>query len=436
MEKTISQMRLEKLFDSGEYTPIDAFAKSSDGDAEVDAGFGLIGGKNAYAFAQNSDENSGAITVAQCAKIKKIYELAEKTGCPLIGIYDSNGVKLTEGFEVLSAYGELVKASARLSGVVPQVSIIAGACVGTSALIANMADVVIALEDADFYVTAPSEVKVSQSSEEGIIDIVAFDIDDAVSKAKSVLEMLPGNNLEIAGCFEAKESNAVPSADMDKNQLLSAIADSGSVIELKKDYGCNVATALASVGGEAVGLIVFDEKELCPCCSYKAEALIKLCDAFSLPIITIANGKGLKRKSGKEAQVLVAATKLTSAYASATCPKISLVTKEAFGGAYIILAGKGANADLTFAWDGAVVSPLETESAVAFLFNERLANGEKREDLEKEYKETIGSAFSGAASGAIDDIFAPEQTRAKLFAALDMLAGKRETTLPRKHSVK
>ena len=434
MEKTISQMRLQKLFDGGEYTPIDAFAKSEDGDVEVDAGFGLIGGNTAYAFAQNSEKNSGAITVAQCAKIKKIYELAEKTGCPVVGIYDSNGVKLTEGFEVLSAYGELVKASARLSGVVPQISVVAGACVGTSALIANMADVVIALNDADFYITAPSEQTVAQSSEDGVVDIAVADFDEAVSKVKAVLSVLPSNNLEIAGCFEALDSAAVLSSDMDFRELANTVADRDSVVELKKDYGCNVLTALASVGGEAVGIISFGDKELCPCCSYKAEALIKLCDAFSIPIITIANGNGFKK--GKEAMVLTAITKLTSTYASATCPKISLITSEAIGGAYIVLAGKGANADLTFAWDNAVVSPLETESAVAFLWGERLANGESREDLEKEYKETLGSAFTAAANGAVDDVFTPDLTRAKLFAALDMLSGKRETTLPRKHSVK
>ena len=134
--------------------------------------------------------------------------------------------------------------------------------------------------------------------------------------------------------------------------------------------------------------------------------------------------------------MLTALTKLTSAYASATCPKISLVTSQAIGGAYIILAGKGANADLTFAWDNAVISPLETESAVAFLWGERLADGEKREDLEKEYNETLGSAFTAAACGAVDDVFTPEQTKAKLINALDMLSGKRETTIPRKHSVK
>ena len=434
MEKTISSARLEKLFDGGEFTPIDAFAKSSDGDAEVDAGFGIICGNPAYAFAQNSQENSGAITVASCAKIKKIYELAKKTGAPIIGIYDSNGVKLTEGFEVLNAYGELVKASARISGVIPQISIVAGACVGTSALIANMADIVIADKDADFYITAPSEVTTAQSAEDGIVDILVDGFDEAADKVKALLSVLPSNNLEIAGCFEAKNSIALPNTDMSFNEIVNAIADEGSVIELKKDYGCNLMTSFASVGGEAVGIISFGDKELCPCCSYKAEAMIKLCDAFSIPIITIANGKGLKKE--KEAQMLVSATKLTSAYAAATCPKVSLITGSSIGAAYIILAGKGANADLTFAWDSAVISPLEADSAVAFLWGERLADGENRAVLETEYKETIGSAFTAAACGAIDDVFTPEQTKIKLINALDMLSGKRETTLPRKHSVK
>ena len=434
MEKSIALKRLEMLFDNGEFTQIDAFAKTADGDAEVEAGFGIVCGNPAYAFSQNSDENSGAISVAACAKIKKTYELAEKTGCPIIGIYDSNGVKLNEGFEVLNAYGELVKASARVSGVVPQISIIAGACIGTSALIANMADAVIALEDADFYVTAPSEVSVSQSAEDGVVDITVKSFEQAADKTKAIISMLPSNNLEIAGCFEAVSSTAAISADMDFEALAYAIADNGSIIEFKKEYGCNVLTALGAIGGETVGIISFGEKELCVCCAYKAEQFIKLCDAFSIPIITIANGKGLKK--GKETMLLVAATKLTSAYAAATCPKISLITNEAIGGAYIILAGKGSNSDLTFAWDDAVISPLETESAVAFLFNERLANGENRAELEKEYKETLGSAFTAAACGAVDDIFKPEQTRAKLINALDMLSGKRETTLPRKHSVK
>ncbi|MBQ7203490.1 MAG: carboxyl transferase [Eubacterium sp.] len=432
-ENSKAYKRLSALFDDGSFNEIDAFAKSAEGDIEVVAGFGLVSGTYAYAFSQNVEVCSGAVTVAQCAKIKKIYDLALKTGYPVIGVYDSNGVKLTEGFEVLGAYGEIVKASARLSGVVPQISVVAGACVGTSALMANLADVVVAVKDADFYVTAPSELTATQSAENGVVDILADDFDAAVKSVRDVVAYLPSNNLDVSGFFEAAEPSGDINADLDAKGIIDSIFDSGSVVELKADYGCAV-TALCALGGESVGVIAFDDKPICPKCAYKAEALIKLCDAFNIPVITIANADGLKKDN--EAQVLTAATKLVSAYASATCPKVSLVTKNSIGSAYIILAGKSANADLTFAWDSAVASPLDTDSAVAFLFNDRLADGEDRAALEKEYNETLGSAYTAAACGAIDDVFTPDKTRAKLCAALDMLASKRETTLPRKHSVK
>ncbi|MBR2277738.1 MAG: carboxyl transferase [Eubacterium sp.] len=426
--------RLTALFDGGSFTEIDPFAKSAEGEIEVVAGFGLVGGAYAYAFSQDKEVCGGAVTVAQCAKIKKVYDLAQKTGYPIIGVYDSNGVKLTEGFEVMNAYGEIVKASARVSGVVPQISIIAGACVGTSALMANLGDVVIAVKDADFYVTAPSETAVDDSAKDGVVDIVADDFDSAAEFAKSVAAMLPSNNLDVSGYFNFGEPTVAVTDDLDAKALVSAIADSGSVVELKAEYAANVVTAFASVGGEAVGFVAFDGKNLCPKCAYKAEAMVKLCDAFSIPLITIADADGFAKDC--EAQMLTAATKLTSAYACATCPKISIITKQAVGGAYIVLAGKGANADLTFAWDTAVASPLDTDSAVAFLWNDRLADGEDRQLLEKEYAATIGSAYTAAACGAVDDVFTPDMTRAKLIAALDMLSGKRETTLPRKHSVK
>lgn len=426
--------RLAALFDGGSFTEIDPFAKSAEGEIEVVAGFGLVGGAYAYAFSQDKDVCGGAVTVAQCAKIKKVYDLAQKTGYPIIGVYDSNGVKLTEGFEVMSAYGEIVKASARVSGVVPQISVIAGACIGTSALMANLGDVVIAVKDADFYVTAPSEIAVDSSAENGVVDIVADDFDSAANFAKAVVAMLPSNNLDVSGYFDFSEPTEAVSEGLDAKALVEALADTGSLVELKVDYAKNVVTALVSIGGDAAGVIAFDGENLCPKCAYKAEAMVKLCDAFSIPIVTIADADGFAKDC--EAQMLTAATKLTSAYASATCPKISLITKQAVGGAYVVLAGKGANADLTFAWDTAVASPLDADSAVAFLWNDRLAAGEDRELLEKEYAATIGSAYTAAACGAVDDVFTPDMTRAKLIKALEMLSGKRETTLPRKHSVK
>lgn len=426
--------RLAALFDEAVFTEIDPLAKSADNDAEVVAGFGSVNGAPCYAFAQDSSVNSGAITTAQCSKIKKVYDLAVKTGYPVIAIYDSNGVKLTEGFEVLNAYGEIVKAATSVSGVIPQISVIAGACLGTSALMANTADVVIAVKDSDFYISAPSEATVDESSEKGCVDILADDFEGAINEVKKLVTLLPANNLSVAPMLEFSQPAVAPNEASSTMDIINSIADGNSVVELKKDNAGNVITALASVAGNPVGIVAFGGEALCPGCCYKAEAFVKLCDAYNLPVITIANSSGLIKDNN--AQMIIASTKLTSAYATATCPKISVITKQAIGTAYIILAGKGANADATLAWDSAVASPLDVDAAVAFLFNDRLANGEDREALKAEYKETIGSAFTAAACGAVDDVFAAAETRAKVVAYLDMLNSKRESTIARKHSVK
>lgn len=427
--------RLQSLFDDGSFTEIDAYAKSADGDVEVVAGFGTVNDCAVYAFSQDVTVNNGAVSVAHCAKIKKIYDLAAKTGCPVISVFDSNGVKLTEGFEVLNAYGELVKASTSLSGVCPQIAVVAGSCLGTSALIANLADIVVAVKDADFYVSAPSDITASQSYEEGTVDILCDDFDKAVEAVKDIVSLLPSNNLSATPIFDFSASQTLASSGADAMTIISSISDDCSVVEIKGGYASsNCKTALATVMGSTVGFVAFEGNALCPSCSYKAEAMIRLCDAYSIPVITLVNADGVI--SEKENQVLTALTKLASSYATATCPKISIITGKAIGCAYITLAGKGANADYTIAWDSSIASPLDTDSAVAFLFNNRLADGEDREVLKTEYVDTIASPFTAAACGAVDDICTPADTRAKVIAALDMLAGKRENTLPRKHSVK
>lgn len=427
--------RLVSLFDDGSFTQLDAFAKSADGDVEVVAGFGTVNECPVYAFSQDVTACDGAVSVAHCAKIKKIYDLAAKTGCPVVSIFDSNGVKLTEGFEVLSAYGELVKASASISGVCPQIAVIAGACLGTSALIANMADVVVAVKDADFYLSAPSDVTAEASYKEGTVDVLAENFDAAVEAVGDIVSLLPGNNLSPAPIFDFAVPAVLANEGDDALSIIKAVADDASVVEIKGGYASsNCKTALATVMGSTVGFVAFDGNALCPACSYKAEAMIKLCDAYSIPVVTLVNADGVINE--KENQMLTALTKLTSAYAAATCPKISVITGKAVGAAYITLAGKGANADLTIAWDCSVASPLNADSAVAFLYNDRLAKGEDREALRKEYIDTIASPFTAAACGAVDDICTPADTRARVITALDMLAGKRENTLPRKHSVK
>ena len=373
--------RLTALFDDGAFTEIDGYAKSASGDVEASAGFGTVNGCPVYAFAQNVNVNGGAISVAQCAKLKKIYDLATKTGCPVIGIYDSNGVKLDEGFEALSAYGELVKASTAMSGVCTQISIIAGSCLGASALMANMADVVIAVKDADFYVTTPSDVTADTCYEQGTVDILADDLDGALTAAKDVVALLPGNNLSPAPVYDFTAPSAAVDTGASAMDVICAVADAGSVVELKGGYATHCVTALATVGGTTVGFVAFDGSAVCPACAYKAEAFVKLCDAYNLPILTVADADGFVKDA--ENAMLTAATRMETAYATATCPKIALITSKSIGGAYIALAGKGANADLTFAWDSAVLSPLDAEAAVAFLYSDRLAAGENRGSLVK-----------------------------------------------------
>ena len=426
---TKAYKRLELLFDNGEFEELDALL--SDG---VVCGFGTVGGNAVYAFSQNVEASLGAIGVKQCKKINKLYSLAGKTGCPIVGIYDSNGVKLDEGFEVINEYGELVKSSASLSGVVPQIAVAAGACLGTSALIAGLADVVIALKDADFYVTAPSEITVDDSAAKGAADIVAESFEDAVKSVNALLSLLPANNLDSTGFFEIEEPSVVVNENMTANELIGAICDGGISVELKAEYAKEAVTVLSSVGGQPSGVICFNGVALTCAAEYKAEAFIKLCDAFNIPIITIADNNGIERNN--EPSQLVSAVKLASAYAGATCPKISLVTKNSIGLAYVLLAGKGANADITIAWENAVISPLETDSAVAFLYSDRLAAGEDRELLMLEYKKSLASAEAAAEDGAVDEIISPGETRAKLISSLDILSGKREITIARKHSVK
>lgn len=434
LEKSIALTRLEGLFDDGTFTQLDAFAKSADGDVEVVAGFGTVKECPVYAFSQDISVSDGAVSVAHCAKIKKIYDLASKTGCPVVSIFDSNGVKLTEGFEVLNAYGELVKASTSISGVCPQISIIAGSCLGTSALIANMADVVIAVKDADFYVSAPSDTTAEDCYEKGTVDVLVDSFDEACRACGDLIALLPSNNLSPAPIFDFANPQIVANEGADALTVINSIADDGSVVEIKGGYASsNCKTALATVMGSTVGFVAFDGDAICPACSYKAEAMIKLCDAYSIPLVTVVNANGVQ---GENNSILTALTKLTSAYATATTAKISVITGKAIGVSYIALAGKGANADMTIAWDSAVASPLDADSAVAFLFNDRLADGEDREALKKEYLDTIASPFTAAACGAIDDICAPADTRARVIAMLDILSGKRENTLPRKHSVK
>lgn len=434
VHKTTAYKRLQLLFDEGTFVEIDGFAKSGDNYAEALAGFGAIDGCPAYAFAQNSDVAGGAMSKAQAAKIRKVYDLATKTGAPVIGLYDSVGGRLKEGSDMLAAYGDLLLSCNNLSGVVPQISVVLGPCLGTSAMIAVSADIVVMSAKGQLEIeTDGSEGSAETAAKNGLAHITAKDEKEAILATRKLVAMLPSNNLSTAAISDFADFAVQPNAE-DAMSVIAAAVDADSFMEMQKEYGSSFVTGLAKLGGNTVGVVASqptenDGKIDADSCS-KAARMVRFCDAFAIPVITFVNSEGFA--SLKEA------AKLSNAYAEATTAKVTIVTGAAYGPLYIAVAGRGANADLTMAWPDAVISPLAPQTAAMILWSDRLKGSQNpiadRQKLVEEYKQTEASPFVAAAEGYLSDIIDPADTRAKLFAALDLLAGKRVSTLPKKHA--
>lgn len=421
--------RLSKLFDDGIFTEIDAFTKSAGGYAEVVAGRGLIGGVGAFAYAQNSDMSGGAMSRAQAAKIRKVYDLALKTGAPVVALYDSIGGRIDQGSDLLAAYGDVLKYSGNLSGVVPQISVVLGPCCGTQALIAVSGDIVIMSEKAKLTLnTDGSEASAAENAAHGVAHLVEKDEDAAIAKAKDLIAMLPSNNLDIAGTVEFNDAESA------SEDVLAAVADGGSMIELQSAYGKAVRTVLATVEGSTVGFVKTEEKTLDGKSCSKAARFVRFCDAFGIPVVTLVDAE----KFG----CIKAAAKLSSAYAEATAAKVTVITGDAYGAVYIALAGTGAAADVTYAWAQASISALNPEAAAVIALGDDLGGKLKgaadpkkaRADVIAQFKDENLTAMNAAAEGYVQDIILPEETRMKVIAALDMLSDKRVSTLPKKHN--
>lgn len=428
--------RLAKLFDDGAFTEIDTFAKSADGFAEAVAAHGTVDGIGIYAVAQNSDFSGGAMSKAQAAKIKKVYDLALKTGEPIVTLYDSIGGRLSEGTELLAAYGDVLKYSNNLSGVVPQISVVLGKCFGTQALIAAAADIVIISENAELSLdTSGSNASAQQNAENGVAHILTKDEDEAIQQTKALLSILPSNNLSGAGVvYESVDSNGTPSVDTTAADAAKAVADTDSAVELQAEYGKAVVTTLATVNGTTVGFVATADKTIDSKASSKAARFIRFCDAFSIPVVSFVDTQKFC--------CIKSAAKLTSAYAEATTAKVTFITGDAFGSVYIAVAGTGAAADLTFAWVTASVSALTPEAEAVIILGDDFGGklkGSKNPQADKaaviaEFKDSHLTALNAAKNGYVEDIINPEETRAKLIAALDILANKRVSTLPKKHN--
>ena len=419
---------LAKFFDDGEYTALFA-------DGAVSAASGYAAGQQAYAVFQNGE----AVSVKDVEKNIKVLELAAQTGCPVVTFYDSVGAKLAEGLDVLNAAAKLNATIAKVSGVVPQVAVVLGVCGGTSALSAANADVCIMAEGAELFFTAPFTAaakgdkvadagSAAAAAKAGVAAIVA-----AAEKAAHIVGLLPANNLTGPAIFEFEQPTAVLSANAEPAKAAAALIDKDSAVEMYAGFGKNVYTAFATIGGNAVG-VVATGKELCHNCVAKASRFVRLCDAFSVPVLTIVNTEGFVPSTSDDiAGGIREAARLAATYADATTAKVALIAGKAVGPVYTALAA----ADLKIAVKGCTISALEPSAAVSVLYKDEIDASDNIVAATKAkaaaYVAEVCSADAAVAAGSADMTCEAANARASVVAAFELLSTKRAARLPKKH---
>ena len=452
--KLTARERIAKIADAGSFVELFALVSRNDEGAGVITGYATIEERPVYLFAQDFTVRGGAMGQLQAAKIVKLLDLAQKTGAPVLALMDSAGVRIDEGAQALSAYSEIYQKMARMSGVCPMVALVLGPCIGGAALLSQLADVSIVAEKVGQLMVFGPQVMAAMSgaqvdaekfggakvaAETGACALTAASEDEALLKARQVLALLPSSNLEDTEIVDTDDLNrllpAIDPADVDA--LLNAVADQGTLVELYAAYEPSVKVALARLGGRSVGIVANNPAEhngvLCASACKKAARFIRLCDCFNIPVVTLVNTPGQNTvDEEKNAAAVSAAAQLIFAYAEAVVPKVSVLCGQAVGAAYSAMGSKAVGADAVYAWPKAYIAPINAEAAVRILEKEEIRAGKPVAELAKFYEENNG-ALAAAEEGLCDDVIEPAATRQMIAAALEMLMGKREVALPRKH---
>lgn len=452
--KGMARERIAKLLDESSFVETDALLAQGEDYAGVVTGSGTAEGRPLYVFAQDFTVHGGAMGVNQARKINKILDLAMKTGAPVVAMCDSAGVRVDEGAEAMNAFASIYGKMARLSGVCPLICLVMGPVIGGAAMIAELADVTIQVAGkSSLMVYGPTVVgsltgKTLKAEEaggadmmmaQGGISLTAQDEDDAIAQCVKVLSFLPSCNidgLEMTDTDDLNRELAVTDG-MTASGLVSDLADCGDTLELNAGFGPALKTALCRIGGRPCGVVACDssvnEGMIDAPAARKAARFIRMCDCFDLPVVTLVDSKGIA-VPGENAQVetMKAVSSLLYAYAEATCAKVSVITGNAIGQSFIALSGKD-NADMIYTWPGTLISALTAEAAVQVLYTDELRNGVSRFELETAYATDVAGALHAAKAGLVDDIIDPKDTRKYVINALEMLAGKAEPTVDKKH---
>ncbi|MCB9014757.1 MAG: acyl-CoA carboxylase subunit beta [Lentimicrobiaceae bacterium] len=482
--KLTARERIELLLDEGSFEEFDMFVTHrctnfgiekqeflSDG---VVTGHGTIDGRVVYVFSQDFTVFGGSLSETFANKICKVMDQAMKVGAPLIGINDSGGARIQEGVNSLAGYAEIFERNILASGVIPQISAIFGPCAGGAVYSPALTDfIVMSKGTSNMFVTGPKVVKtvtgevvteeelggaMVHGSKSGISHFVADDEKEGIGLIRKLISFLPQNNLEdppLANCTDPidrldESLNYIipdnPNKPYDVKDVIHSIADYGEFLEIQRHYAPNIVTGYARFNGISVGIVANQPNYLAGVldinASRKAARFVRFCDAFNIPILTLVDVPGFLPGTAQEyGGIIIHGAKLLYAYGEATVPKVTVVLRKAYGGAYCVMSSKHLRGDINYAWPGAEIAVMGPKGATEVLQSKKLAeltDPQEREDFvrksEDEYKDKFANPYNAAKYGYIDDVIEPRNTRFRIIRALQALATKKDVNPPKKHS--
>jgi len=475
--KLTARERLELLLDPGSFVELDAFVTNRHagggeqflGDGVV-TGHGLIDGRLVFVFSQDFTVYGGSLSEAYAGKVCKVMDLAMKVGAPIVGLNDSGGARIQEGVVSLGGYADIFLRNVLASGVVPQVSVILGPCAGGAVYSPAITDFTVMVEGTSYmFVTGPNVVKTvtheevdseflggaaTHTTQSGVAHLATHDEASALEAIRTLLSYLPQNNLGTAPSTIASDPadrrNAAldtivpddPHVPYDMHDVLRHVVDDGVFFEIQPGWAANILCGFARLGGMSVGIVGQQPSVLAGAldidASVKAARFVRTCDAFNVPLVSFVDVPGFLPGVGQEhGGIIRHGAKLLFAYAEATVPKLTVITRKAYGGAYDVMSSKHIRGDMNFAWPTAEIAVMGADGAVTIVAKEALASAAdpvaERARLVAEYETEFANPYIAAARGYVDDVIRPSDTRPRLIGALAMLADKRDANPRKKH---
>lgn len=478
--KMTARERIEKLFDSNTFVEIDAFVetraidfdmqkKKISGDGVV-TGYGNVHGRLVFVASQDFTVIGGSLGEAHARKITKVMDMAVKMGAPFISINDSGGARIEEGIDSLCGYGEIFYRNTLASGVIPQISVIMGPCAGGAVYSPAITDFIFMVEKSSYmFITGPQVIKAVtgedvtfetlggadvHNAKSGVAHFKSSNEDECISDIKRLISFLPDNNLSDMPAYAVNDDlnrlsdelcDLIPdnaNKPYDIKDVIGKIVDNGDFFEIQKHFAQNIVIGFGRLNGSTVGIVANQPKVMAGVLDVnsadKGARFIRFCDAFNIPIISFTDTAGYLPGIGQEySGVIRHGAKLLYAFSEATVPKINVIIRKAYGGAYIAMNSKHLGADLVFAWPSAEIAVMGPDGAANIIFRKEIAGAEDpvsaRNQKIDEYRDKFSNPYVAASRGYVDDVIDPATTRIRLINALEMLASKRENRPSKKH---